>query len=103
MGTFFRKSSGTGSLSHWSCFCAGVIWRGDSLIDGVPETLDMLRAMVRPVAESSAAAVAAVPARAAGPWLCSDTAGARPCNHNKVQRLGGTHLVLMLSTTDGLA
>lgn len=27
--------------------CAGVIWRGDSVIDGVPETLDMLRAMVR--------------------------------------------------------
>ena len=32
------------------CFifdCDGVIWRGDSVIDGVPETLDMLRAMVR--------------------------------------------------------
>lgn len=25
---------------------AGVIWRGDSLIDGVPETLDALRSMV---------------------------------------------------------
>lgn len=25
---------------------AGVIWRGDSVIDGVPETLDMLRSMV---------------------------------------------------------
>ena len=25
---------------------AGVIWRGDSLIDGVPETLDALRKMV---------------------------------------------------------
>lgn len=25
--------------------CDGVIWRGDSLIDGVPETLDMLRSM----------------------------------------------------------
>jgi HAD superfamily hydrolase (TIGR01450 family) len=24
---------------------AGVIWKGDKLIDGVPETLDMLRAM----------------------------------------------------------
>ena len=24
-----------------------MIWRGDSVIDGVPETLDMLRAMVR--------------------------------------------------------
>eukprot|EP00878_Enallax_costatus_P016125 GHUV01016912.1.p2 GENE.GHUV01016912.1~~GHUV01016912.1.p2 ORF type:complete len:100 (+),score=16.90 GHUV01016912.1:150-449(+) len=31
------------------CFifdCDGVIWRGDSVIDGVPETLDMLRAKV---------------------------------------------------------
>jgi hypothetical protein len=26
--------------------CAGVIWKGDKLIDGVPETLDMLRSMV---------------------------------------------------------
>ena len=26
---------------------AGVIWRGDSLIDGVPETLDLLRSLVR--------------------------------------------------------
>jgi phosphoglycolate phosphatase len=25
--------------------CDGVIWKGDKLIDGVPETLDMLRAM----------------------------------------------------------
>jgi hypothetical protein len=25
---------------------AGVIWKGDKLIDGVPETLDMLHAMV---------------------------------------------------------
>nr|PNR59316.1 hypothetical protein PHYPA_002107 [Physcomitrium patens] len=25
--------------------CDGVIWKGDSLIDGVPETLDMLRSM----------------------------------------------------------
>ena len=25
----------------------GVIWRGDSLIDGVPETLDLLRSLVR--------------------------------------------------------
>jgi hypothetical protein len=37
---------------HAVCFCvvcvaAGVIWRGDSVIDGVPETLDMLRAAVR--------------------------------------------------------
>ena len=24
----------------------GVIWKGDKLIDGVPETLDMLRSMV---------------------------------------------------------
>lgn len=28
--------------------CAGVVWRGDSVIDGVPETLDMLRSMVNP-------------------------------------------------------
>ena len=27
--------------------CIGVIWRGDSVIDGVPETLDLLRSMVR--------------------------------------------------------
>ena len=26
--------------------CDGVIWRGDSVIDGVPETLDWLRAQV---------------------------------------------------------
>lgn len=26
---------------------AGVIWRGDSVIEGVPETLDMLRSLVR--------------------------------------------------------
>jgi phosphoglycolate phosphatase len=25
--------------------CAGVIWKGDKLINGVPETLDMLRSM----------------------------------------------------------
>jgi hypothetical protein len=25
---------------------AGVIWRGDSIIDGVPKTLDALRALV---------------------------------------------------------
>jgi hypothetical protein len=29
--------------------CAGVIWKGDKLINGVPETLDMLRSMVNPV------------------------------------------------------
>ena len=28
--------------------CDGVIWRGDSVIDGVPETLDWLRAQVLP-------------------------------------------------------
>lgn len=28
--------------------CDGVIWRGDSVIDGVPETLDWLRSMVSP-------------------------------------------------------
>lgn len=27
-------------------FFTGVIWKGDSLIDGVPETLDMLRSKV---------------------------------------------------------
>ena len=27
--------------------CDGVIWRGDSVIDGVPETLDWLRSLVR--------------------------------------------------------
>ncbi|KAI7841124.1 hypothetical protein COHA_005095 [Chlorella ohadii] len=35
-------------LDKVDCFifdCDGVIWRGDSVIDGVPETLDMLRAM----------------------------------------------------------
>lgn len=31
----------------WHDVPAGVIWRGDSVIDGVPETLDMLRGMVR--------------------------------------------------------
>lgn len=38
---------------HWewmndmTMFClSGVIWKGDKLIDGVPETLDMLRSMV---------------------------------------------------------
>ena len=25
--------------------CDGVIWKGDSLIDGVPETIDMLKSM----------------------------------------------------------
>ena len=32
------------------CFifdCDGVIWRGDSVIEGVPETLDFLRSQVR--------------------------------------------------------
>jgi len=31
----------------WLLRDAGVIWRGDSLIDGVPETLDLLRSLVR--------------------------------------------------------
>lgn len=30
-------------------YLPGVIWRGDSVIDGVPETLDMLRSMVSSV------------------------------------------------------
>lgn len=39
-------------LNQLKCTClkqehaAGVIWRGDSLIDGVPETLDYLRSLV---------------------------------------------------------
>lgn len=36
-------------LDKVDCFifdCDGVIWRGDSVIEGVPETLDMLREMV---------------------------------------------------------
>lgn len=35
-------------INKVDCFifdCDGVIWRGDSVIDGVPETLDMLRAL----------------------------------------------------------
>eukprot|EP01024_Parvocaulis_polyphysoides_P007373 TRINITY_DN12197_c0_g2_i3.p1 TRINITY_DN12197_c0_g2~~TRINITY_DN12197_c0_g2_i3.p1 ORF type:complete len:375 (-),score=35.53 TRINITY_DN12197_c0_g2_i3:265-1320(-) len=35
-------------VNNCDCFifdCDGVIWRGDVLIDGVPETLDMLKAM----------------------------------------------------------
>lgn len=36
-------------LDKVDCFifdCDGVVWRGDSVIEGVPETLDMLRDMV---------------------------------------------------------
>lgn len=44
---------------------AGVIWRGDSVIDGVPETLDMLRAMVRTCGHATSAW-----ARLAAMWLC---------------------------------
>lgn len=29
-----------------NCVFVGVIWKGDKLIEGVPETLDMLRAKV---------------------------------------------------------
>jgi len=35
-------------IKKTKCFifdCDGVIWRGDSVIEGVPETLEMLRAM----------------------------------------------------------
>jgi phosphoglycolate phosphatase len=32
---------------------AGVIWKGDKLIDGVPETLDLLRSKVRPKPQCS--------------------------------------------------
>jgi hypothetical protein len=36
-------------LARLLCVCrAGVIWKGDKLIDGVPETLDLLRSKVRP-------------------------------------------------------
>ena len=35
-----------GRCAQHACASVGVIWRGDSLIDGVPETLDALRAMV---------------------------------------------------------
>ncbi len=35
-----------GRSAQHACASVGVIWRGDSLIDGVPETLDALRAMV---------------------------------------------------------
>jgi len=35
----FLQVAATNQHAH-----AGVIWRGDSVIDGVPETLDMLRA-----------------------------------------------------------
>ena len=34
-------------LKHSNDFTAGVIWKGDKLIDGVPETLDMLRSKVQ--------------------------------------------------------
>jgi hypothetical protein len=37
-------------------FCvprAGVIWKGDKLIDGVPETLDLLRSKARPEPQCS--------------------------------------------------
>lgn len=38
-------------LARLLCVCrAGVIWKGDKLIDGVPETLDFLRSKVRPKA-----------------------------------------------------
>lgn len=46
-----RKASDTDKfelVNKVDCFifdCDGVIWRGDSVIDGVPETLDLLRAM----------------------------------------------------------
>jgi hypothetical protein len=39
-------------IAKVDCFifdCDGVIWRGDSVIEGVPETLDYLRSLVRGV------------------------------------------------------
>lgn len=33
-------------LFYWFVCFEGVIWKGDKLIEGVPETLDMLRAKV---------------------------------------------------------
>ena len=39
-------------IAKVDCFifdCDGVIWRGDSVIEGVPETLDYLRSLVRRV------------------------------------------------------
>ena len=36
-----------GSLTCNLIYDEGVIWRGDSLIEGVPETLDFLRSLVR--------------------------------------------------------
>lgn len=56
------------TLAHMAltraCMCthAGVIWLGDSVIEGVPETLDMLRKMV-----CSARGAGAVPCWPA-PW-----------------------------------
>ena len=67
---------GTGWPEPLDPFCAGVIWRGDSLIDGVPETLDMLRAMVRPVV-GGPTLLPAEAARPAAPRPCLQTAGVR--------------------------
>ena len=44
----------------WASTCpshAGVIWKGDSVIDGVPETLDLLRSLVRMAAYGSSSLI----------------------------------------------
>jgi len=50
------------STVHMCFESAGVIWRGDSVIDGVPQTLDMLRSMVGQLGALAAAAAAAAAA-----------------------------------------
>lgn len=40
------KSNDDIAKAHILRLIAGVIWKGDKLIDGVPETLDMLRSKV---------------------------------------------------------
>jgi hypothetical protein len=39
-------------LSHLKLISSiGVIWKGDTLIEGVPETMELLRKMVRSIRE----------------------------------------------------
>ena len=47
-GSYWGQLWGT-QFFFYMAFCPGVIWRGDSLIEGVPETLDFLRSLVRPL------------------------------------------------------
>ena len=44
--TFEDKKELVDKVSAFIFDCDGVIWRGDKVIDGVPETLDWLRAQV---------------------------------------------------------